>query len=383
MRTLHSYLLREILIVLGIALGVFVGVLLLGNAVKEVVTMLVNRQVTIGTVLKVFALYLPWLLSFALPLGFLAAVLLVFGRLSADQEIIAVRAGGASLSTLAWPVVLLAVLACALSAWVNLDLGPRCRIAVKQETRNLAADPLKLIVPGRYIRDFKGWTIYVAERDGNVLKRVVLYGLDENGKQKRHIEAARGEISVDESGENLKFRIHDARFFLRTGDVAALTEDGQTPEITSTQDPGWVTYSQGETVQEIAIGELLNRVIKPDLNEMTHHQLRVELDRVRKEGIDDGLVIFHLHRQVASSFACFAFMLVGIPLGIRTHRRETSVGLAMALGVAMLYYLLHTFAQALENRPEFYPHLLNWLPNFLFVGLGGWLFWRANRGAGF
>ena len=123
--------------------------------------------------------------------------------------------------------------------------------------------------------------------------------------------------------------------------------------------------------------------IEPDLSEMTHFQLRDELERVRRGGLAEGPVVFHLHRQMASSFACFGFMLVGVPLGIRAHRRETSLGLAMALGVAMVYYLLHALAQSLETRPEYYPHLLNWLPNFLFVALGGWLFFRANRGAGF
>lgn len=381
MRTLHSYLLREIMAVLMVALGVFVGVLLLGNAVKEVVSMLVNRQVTPGTVLKVLALYLPWLLSFALPLSFLAAVLLVFGRLSADQELVAVRAGGASLSALVWPVSLLAMVACALSAWVNLELGPSCRIAVKRETRSLISNPTKLIVPGRYIRDFKGWTIYVSGREKETLKGVILYGLDDAGNLKNRIQAESGEVKLDEAGESMEFRLQNVQFFLREGEAKSSSPDDN--EAVAAQEPGWVTYTLGETVEPIALGEIVNRTIAPDLSEMTHRQLRIELDRARREGLADGPVIFHLHRQMASSFACFGFMLVGIPLGIRAHRRETSVGLAMALGVAMVYYLLHAVAQSLENRPEFYPHLLNWLPNFLFIALGGGLFWRANRGAGF
>ena len=80
MKTLHRYLLREVLATLVLTVGVFTAVLLMGNAMKEVLALVVRGQASLMGVGKAFVLLIPFVISFSLPMGLLTAMLLVFGR---------------------------------------------------------------------------------------------------------------------------------------------------------------------------------------------------------------------------------------------------------------------------------------------------------------
>jgi lipopolysaccharide export system permease protein len=146
---------------------------------------------------------------------------------------------------------------------------------------------------------------------------------------------------------------------------------------------------------------VLEKAFTPSIRNMSFRELRAELRSVQKElqgaagaGPDAEREKFvakqvadlvtpirvQMHRQVAFSFACFGFTLVGIPLGIRVQRRETNIGFAMALVLVLIYYALVLLGLSLDNHPEAYPHLLLWVPNVVFQGVGAVLLWRANRG---
>jgi lipopolysaccharide export system permease protein len=387
-KTLHKHLTGQVLISLLMTLVVFTFVLLLGNVLREILTLLVNRQARLGLVLEAIGLLIPFVWVFALPMGLLTATLLVFGRFSADQELTAARASGISLLSLITPVLLLSLFCCGVSAWINMDLGPRCRVAYKDLIFQLRAELVNVQFPeGRFLRDIPGYIFYVDKNRGGNLENVMVFALQNRTNVTTTVRAPRGRLEVDVQNKQLLLHLFDARSVTLNGAHATI---GSSPELILNFDlsaPPAGKYKP--KISDMTFWQLRDELndleqklnLLPAAGGASAGELRAQLREAEKQRDDwTEPIRVEMHRQIAFSFACFGFTLVGIPLGIRMHRRETNIGVAIALGLVLIYYAFIMLGESLSARPEWAPHLILWLPNFIFQAVGAVLLWRANRG---
>jgi lipopolysaccharide export system permease protein len=383
LRTLHRYLIRQIIATLLMTGAVFTFVLLLGNVLRDVLPLLLNQQATLGSILMAFALLIPWIWVFALPMGMLTATLLVFGRFSADQELTASRASGVSLISLITPILLLSLLLCGLSAAVNLEIAPRCRVAFNNLQNQMKSTMVNLKLPEGQFLDFPGFTIWFEKRHKDTLRNVLIFQGVTNTQATIH--APEGTVERDETNQVIRLHLHRA--------TVVFESSGQ-PMYSSNID------------FELNYGNVRKAAANPKITDMTLRELRDELRDVerrlsspldvkgnptedakkkkisaKKKFADPAEPIrVEIQKRMVFSLACFSFTLLGIPLGIRAHRRETNIGFLITIILVMVYYSLILFTASFSARAELIPHLLIWIPNFIFQAAGAVLLWRANRG---
>ncbi len=384
MKTLHLYLTRQVMAALVLTVAVFTFVLLLGNLLKEILELLVNRQASLLSILQALGYLIPFVLVFALPMGLLTATLLVFGRFSADQELTAARASGVSLISLITPILLLSVVLSGLSAWFNMQLGPQCRMAYKALLFRLGTErPTALLQENQFVRLSTNYIIYVGKVEGANLRNLVVYQMDTNAPP----PAAENDSAPVPNAAPGAMRVPSVAAIYTAPD-ATLVVDTNTgvmeldmPQVEGTYVTSAALISGQSAGMKLTLPINLSQqsLGSPPLSDMTLGQLLDTYYEFRRQGIDVTPVKVQMHRQAAFSFGCIGFTLIGIPLAVRAHRRETSAGFGIALILVLIYHSFAILAQAWETYPQRHPELILWVPNLLFQGLGAWLLWRANR----
>ena len=214
MKTLHFYLAKEILATMLMTVVVFTFVLLLGNLLKEIAALMASGQISPGFLFKAIGLLIPFVLVYSLPMGLLTATLLVFGRFSSDQELTAARAGGISLLSLTTPIFVIGVLMSFLCGWINLQIGPQCRLAYKNMIFEHGLATATALVQEKSYTDFPpNYRIYVNNISSNNLQDVTIYQYDNNQKLKMRMNADKASLEIKPDTQQILLTLHSVDGF--------------------------------------------------------------------------------------------------------------------------------------------------------------------------
>lgn len=368
LRKIDRYLFRQVFSAAFFAVLILSVVLVLGNLFKEINELLVERGAPISF-LGIFILkFLPVSLVYTIPWGFLAAVLLVFGRLSSDQELNALRSAGLSLYRIAAPILVLGLALSLLCLWLNATISPRSKGELKTMLfESFKSDPLRLLDPGVVQSRMKGQKIYIQERNpDSSLGGFHAYQIDTKDRTAPplgYIYARNvSPLTVDQEAKRLDLKMSGA-YVEKFGATAADQRGVSIEKI----EP-WVLPLDEMSKQRLKPNRLDNEQIRQLLADPPPQLTQRKLNQFAFERV----------RRHSFSFAPLAFALVGIPLGLASRRKETSTGAGMSLVVAVVYFLFFAIADDLQEKDLFLSQLMLWLPNLLALLLGIFLFRKAT-----
>jgi lipopolysaccharide export LptBFGC system permease protein LptF len=299
------------------------------------------------------------------PWAALVAVMLVFGRLSADSEITAMRACGISIMQIISPIIVITFLLTCLCVYLQVDLGPRWLGEARSLINRVAVNhPLAIFEPGRPV-EFENNLIYIGEKTGKKgIKDIQVFVMGKDGEKiEQDITAANGEIAADKQTQMLNIILKDAS-------VVSYNDNSDIPTRIFNKK---MTFSidYGKSFNKVKIGK--NTKFLPFRGIFARTTLE------RRKGNDTTALEIELHERIALALSPIAFLLLGMPMAIRTSRRETSVGLFLSVILAGGYFFSIMIANSLDSHPEYYPQYLLWIPNVLYQLVGVLLIFRIAR----
>ena len=324
----------------------------------------ISSGVPLGNALLFLVYILPVVFSFTIPWAALVSVMLVFGRLSADNEITAMRACGVSILQIVAPIIAVTFGLTCICLYIQLEVGPTSLAKSRDVVKTVALEsPLAIFKPGIPMQ-FDNLKILIdsKEEDGTI-RGVQIYRMGEDGI-KQDISASYGRIRVDEKSQKL---------FLELENTVIIDYSKEDHQERPTAGQCSIAFEYGKRFNQLP-------VLKQDKFQ-GYKELYARTVLARRAGNIAYLTKLEteLNKRVALALSPIAFLLLGLPMAIRTSRRETSVGLFMSVLLAGIYYGAILGADILSSKPQMYPQYLIWIVPVLYQVFGAYYIFHIAR----
>jgi lipopolysaccharide export system permease protein len=366
-RILFRYLVSEILPPFFVGLLAFTFILLVGRMLK-LIELVVTRGVPLLQIGKLFSLILPTFLEMTVPMAFLLAILLGLGRMSNDQEVLAMKASGVSPPQILWPIAVVAFFIALATLALTLFVRPAANFALKKELYNIAKSRIGTALKEKVFNDdFPKILIYVEEiiPPGNTAQGVLI--VDNRDKTREDIILGKvARITTEEETNSLGLRLFDGSIYER---------EKNRPGFSQTR---FNIYDFKLDLDEL-VGPVRQRESGP--KEMPLFDLLTAIDEKQSRGADAIPERMELHQRISFGFVPLIFCLLGVSLTLlpRASRANRSWGLVICIVWLMTYYALLSLGKALGDKNLLHPIPALWLPNLVVGGIGFHFFRQALR----
>jgi lipopolysaccharide export system permease protein len=356
---LFRYLFLELLPPFWINL-VFFSFVFLMTQILEITNMVVNYGMGVSRILLMMLYNLPFFLQFIIPMSVMLSILLTFLRLSGDNEITALKAGGISIHQLLPPVMAFCLIGCLLTGFMGIYGLPWGRTAFKQLAIDTAERHLDFAIKERTFNDsFKGVMLYVTHMDTKTRTMTDVFIEDQrNANIISTVVAPKGSLILNAERRSVLLRLYNGTI----NQVDIKNRSVNTVRF-ATYD---INLDAGQRARAIQHGP-------KDEEEMSLAELREYLAEDRPRDRQYYLTWMEYHKKFSLPFACLALGILAVPLGIQSKSSRRSFGIGLGLVFFLFYYILLSAGWVFGEAGTYPPIIGMWIPNLVMAGIGIWI----------
>jgi lipopolysaccharide export system permease protein len=359
----HRYILREMLAPFILSLSLLLFVFLM-TTMLQITNLVINYRVGLGTVFQIMLYLVPSFMGFIIPMSAMIAILLAFLKMSSDNEIIALKAGGVSLYHLMPPVLLFCIITFLSAVFMTVFGLPWGKNAVKELLLNLDASSYSALLKERTFNDsFKGIMIYVNKADPQKKELIDVFIEDRNNRGTVvTITAPRGQMINSSENDTFHLRLYDG-----------VINQVQLKDKSS-HGIRFKTYDVRLNLNRAR--NTASAMMKRE-SEMSYAELRNYAKTADKKDERYYSVLLELHKKFSLPFACIALGIMAVPLGVQSKSAKRSFGVGLALIFFLLYYLMLSAGMVFGEAGIYPPVVGMWAPNLVMGSLGIFLLIRS------
>ncbi|WP_413162187.1 LptF/LptG family permease [Capilliphycus salinus ALCB114379] len=371
---LDRYIITELIAPFLFGVGLFTSVALSIDTVFDLVRQIAESGLDVGIAVQIFLLKMPEFIVLSFPMSMVLTTLIVYGRMSSDSEVVALRSCGISIYRLVIPTLIFSLFITASMFVFNELLVPASnyRASITLE-KALHQDRLPVKEDNIFYPEYRRVPVENSDEEVSILVRL-FYAQEFDGKNMKGVtilDQSQQGITQIISSESAVWNGTEQSWDFYDGTVYMVDPQGSYRNI--------VRFDHKELKLSRVPLDLASR--KRRYDEMNIIQAHEYLELMKSSGNDKIVqkTKVRIQQKYSLPFVCVVFGLLGAALGCRPERTSRGTSFGLSIIIIFSYYLLAFVTGALGQKGILTPFVAGWLPIAIGLGVSSFLLYRTSR----